>query len=216
MLPRHTSLANGTSPGPASPPQTPAHRAEQHAGGFKFGVPGPQFLEFLGPGGQSVAKGDPLPTLDVQPSHAQPADLPAARAVADAIWLSLFAAYEAAFQAAIHRMESIGGERVPVDFSAFCEIAMLLYNSAFVAERYSGIRAFIESSAVRIPLDHSCLAHDSAEPTIECMLKGISRAAGWGICDKGTGRIRFSDGTCNCSHYRTGHALQRCRCLPGK
>ena len=84
-------------------------------------------------------------------------------------------------------MAGIGGECVPVDFSAFCEIAMLLYNSAFVAERYSGIRAFVESSVVRIQLYHGCLAHDSAQPSVECMAKGLLLAAGGGICDKGTG-----------------------------
>lgn len=39
----------------------------------------------------------------------------------------------------------MNGELVAVDFGPFCEIAELLYNSAFVAERYAGIRSFIDS-----------------------------------------------------------------------
>lgn len=55
------------------------------------------------------------------------------------------AVYWRAFQEAIERAESLNGELVPVDFGPFCEIAELLYNSAFVAERYAGIRSFIDS-----------------------------------------------------------------------
>lgn len=54
------------------------------------------------------------------------------------------AVYRQAFQEAIERAESLNGELVPVDFGPFCEVAELLYNSAFVAERYAGIRSFID------------------------------------------------------------------------
>lgn len=54
------------------------------------------------------------------------------------------AASRAAFAAAAARLESIGGQRVEVDFSPFAEAAALLYQSSFVAERYSGIRAFLD------------------------------------------------------------------------
>lgn len=46
-------------------------------------------------------------------------------------------------------MESLNGELVSVDFTPFCDIAQLLYNSAFVAERYAGIRGFINSKKVQ-------------------------------------------------------------------
>ncbi len=46
----------------------------------------------------------------------------------------------------MERTKSLNGELVEVDFAPFCEIAALLYNSAFVAERYAGIRAFVDAN----------------------------------------------------------------------
>jgi hypothetical protein len=57
---------------------------------------------------------------------------------------AMAAASRAAFAAAAARLESIGGQRVEIDFSPFAEAAALLYQSSFVAERYSGIRAFLD------------------------------------------------------------------------
>lgn len=56
-------------------------------------------------------------------------------------------AYDAAFSEAVERTKSLNGEVVEVNFAPFCEIAALLYNSAFVAERYAGIRAFVDAKA---------------------------------------------------------------------
>ena len=46
-------------------------------------------------------------------------------------------------------MEGLGGQRVSVDMSSFAAAAKLLYESALVAERYSGIRSFLEQGQVR-------------------------------------------------------------------
>ena len=46
----------------------------------------------------------------------------------------------------------MGGQRVSINFSPFEEVARLLYESAFIAERYSGIRTFLEEPHVRLPL----------------------------------------------------------------
>jgi len=52
---------------------------------------------------------------------------------------------QAAWAAAVARLESLGGRPVPdFDFAPFAETAVLLYGAAFVAERYAGIRAFLE------------------------------------------------------------------------
>lgn len=48
------------------------------------------------------------------------------------------------FAAAAARLEAIGGRRVELDFAPFAAVAAMLYQSSFVAERYSGIRAFLE------------------------------------------------------------------------
>ena len=59
--------------------------------------------------------------------------------------MKLCAVYRQAFEEAVERVRSLNGQLVPMDFAPFCEIAQLLYNSAFVAERYAGIRGFIDS-----------------------------------------------------------------------
>lgn len=50
----------------------------------------------------------------------------------------------ALFEAAIARLESLGGTRVELDFGPFLETASLLYGGPWVAERYHAIRDFIE------------------------------------------------------------------------
>ncbi|PSC69624.1 allophanate hydrolase [Micractinium conductrix] len=56
------------------------------------------------------------------------------------------AAMEAAWQEAVARLEALGGVRVPdLDFAPFAATAVLLYGAAFVAERYAGIKAFLEA-----------------------------------------------------------------------
>lgn len=53
---------------------------------------------------------------------------------------------EAAWQEAVARLEALGGVRVPdLDFAPFAATAVLLYGAAFVAERYAGIKAFLEA-----------------------------------------------------------------------
>ena len=48
------------------------------------------------------------------------------------------------FVEACERMQAIGGQLVQISFEPFAETARLLYTSAFMAERYAGIRTFIE------------------------------------------------------------------------
>jgi allophanate hydrolase len=51
----------------------------------------------------------------------------------------------ALYQAAVEHLKSIGGKAVEIDFSKFVETARLLYEGPWVAERYAGIKDFIES-----------------------------------------------------------------------
>ncbi|GBF99242.1 allophanate hydrolase [Raphidocelis subcapitata] len=53
------------------------------------------------------------------------------------------------FAAAAARLEAIGGVRVDVDFAPFAAIAAMLYQSSFVAERYSGLRAFLDAGGAQ-------------------------------------------------------------------
>ncbi|PRE45480.1 allophanate hydrolase [Burkholderia multivorans] len=49
---------------------------------------------------------------------------------------------EKAFKAAVAHIEALGATCVPVDFSVFDEVTALLYDGAWVAERYAAIRDF--------------------------------------------------------------------------
>ena len=61
----------------------------------------------------------------------------------------LSAEYKELFQEAIKSLKSQGGQQEEeLDFSPFAATAKLLYESAFVAERYSGIRAFLDKDKV--------------------------------------------------------------------
>ena len=53
----------------------------------------------------------------------------------------------AAFDAAIVRMQTMGGTPVPFDYRPFAQAAALLYESALVAERYAAIRGFFDAHA---------------------------------------------------------------------
>ena len=77
--------------------------------GFLFAMPEEKYLQFEGPGGDSVAS----------------------------------SMYDS-FKKARENLESIGGTMVQIDFEPFKKIALLLYEGAFVAERYQGIREFLE------------------------------------------------------------------------
>lgn len=54
-------------------------------------------------------------------------------------------ASSALFESAAAQLEKLGGSRVSVDFAPFAEVAAALYGGAFVAERYAGIRAFLDA-----------------------------------------------------------------------
>ncbi len=52
---------------------------------------------------------------------------------------------ERLFDQAVTKLEQLGGRKVMVDFAPFLETARLLYEGAWVAERYLAIRDFIEA-----------------------------------------------------------------------
>lgn len=52
---------------------------------------------------------------------------------------------ERIFREGVARLESLGGEAVPIDFAPFIDTAKLLYGGPWVAERYQAIRAFIDA-----------------------------------------------------------------------
>jgi allophanate hydrolase len=52
--------------------------------------------------------------------------------------------YARLFNEAVARIESLGGQRVEIDFAPFRAAAKLLYEGAFIAERYVAVGEFIE------------------------------------------------------------------------
>jgi allophanate hydrolase len=55
--------------------------------------------------------------------------------------------YARLFAASIAHLESLGGQRVEVDFEPFLQAARLLYEGPWVAERYAGIAEFIANNS---------------------------------------------------------------------
>jgi allophanate hydrolase len=144
---------------------------------FRFAVPGPEFLDWDGAGecisvqlGQGLMTG---PWVAEGGIHACPGSVlcTAARwttvhrgcdgtnqsCLAHA-WVLLLCgpapggpemagASAKEFTAAAARLQSIGGQLIKVDFKPFADIAAMLYQSSFVAERYSGLHAFLDSGA---------------------------------------------------------------------
>ena len=68
-----------------------------------------------------------------------------------------------AFNAAVDKLEGLGGRPIGVDFSVFLEAAALLYEGPWVAERLAAIRPFFES--------HS----DQVHPVVRKIIEGASR-----------------------------------------
>lgn len=107
----------------------------------------------------------------------------------------------AAFAAAIARMKSCGGSLVEVDFTPFAEAAALLYQSSFVAERYSGIRAFLdrkqqtaagpEGSLVQ---QRELLSDQRLLPVTRTIIAGAGASRGWS-CTK-YNRVHAAPGQC--------------------
>jgi len=54
--------------------------------------------------------------------------------------------YARLFVEAIARLESLGGQRIEIDFAPFRTAAKLLYEGAFIAERYVAVGDFIDSN----------------------------------------------------------------------
>lgn len=63
------------------------------------------------------------------------------------------AEYQELFAEAARKLQQQGGQQVDIDFSPFAATAKLLYESAFVAERYSGIRDFLDNDKVQLLTD---------------------------------------------------------------
>lgn len=62
---------------------------------------------------------------------------------------------ERLFDQAIAKLEQIGGRKLTIDFAHFLEAARLLYEGAWVAERYLAIRDFIEAKPQALfPVTH--------------------------------------------------------------
>ncbi|KAI7838879.1 hypothetical protein COHA_007345 [Chlorella ohadii] len=79
----------------------------------------------------------------------------------------------AAMAQAVERLAALGGQQVSdFDFAPFAETAVLLYGAAFVAERYAGIRQFLEACPGSKPPQPPALASLHGD---ERLLKVIRR-----------------------------------------
>ncbi|KAK9835411.1 hypothetical protein WJX81_007895 [Elliptochloris bilobata] len=122
--------------------------AEPVEAAFRFAVPGPDHIDFSGPGGDSFVQG-----------------------------------YKALFEEAAGRLEALGGQRVPINFAPMAEVARLLYESAFVAERYSGIRSFLEKPFGKMPTPEQIMADGRMERVTAAILSGAPRFSAADVYD---------------------------------
>jgi hypothetical protein len=141
--------------------------------GFRFGVPGPEFMEWAGAGGVEMA-----------------------------------AQSQAHFEAACVKLKGAGGQQVKIDFAPFAAVAALLYQSSFVAERYSGLRAFLDAggegraAAPEAALQQQRqLGSDSRLlPVTRAIIAGAGeagdRAGGGGVGGRGLEIVRGMFATC--------------------
>ncbi len=90
---------------------------------------------------------------------------------------------EAQFAEAVARLTSMGGEQaLDFDFSPLADTAVLLYGAAFVAERYAGIRAFLEARAVGLePPELADLSIDTRLLKV-CLLASVAPSLCVGGC----------------------------------
>ncbi|MDX1824106.1 MAG: allophanate hydrolase, partial [Thiohalomonadales bacterium] len=63
------------------------------------------------------------------------------------------------FSAAVQKLESLGGEKVEIDFAPFLDAARLLYEGPWVTERYVAIETFMQEQPEAVfPVTHEIIA----------------------------------------------------------
>jgi allophanate hydrolase len=76
--------------------------------------------------------------------------------------------YARLFAASIERLAALGGRCVEVDFRPFQEVARLLYEGPWVAERYAAIAKFIESKPTALhPITRQIISHGAQRTSVE-------------------------------------------------
>jgi allophanate hydrolase len=122
-------------------------------------------------------------------SRSWPADAPLAApaqpviAVPDAAQLiGLDPAWLAAFEATSRRLEQAGARLVPIDLGPFLAAARLLYEGAFVAERYAAVGEFVSAHPA------------SVDPTVRWIIAAAGQipAHRWASDLERLGRLRFA------------------------
>ncbi|GAB4814951.1 hypothetical protein N2152v2_001997 [Parachlorella kessleri] len=100
-------------------------------------------------------------------------------------------AMEQQMAAAAERLQALGGQQVDIDFAPFAEAAALLYGAPFVAERYAGIRAFLEGSGAPPPGSTVDILPD--ERLLKVIRAIISRTSRFSAADVFAGLQRLSE-----------------------
>ena len=73
------------------------------------------------------------------------------------------------FAAALGRIEALGGKPVEIDFAPFLEVARLLYEGPWVAERYVAIREFIDARPEALfPVTRQIISGGASRSAAEC------------------------------------------------
>ena len=85
--------------------------------------------------------------------------------------------YANLFEAAVARLETLGGECVQMDFAPFFDAARLLYDGPWLAERYLAIRDFIESQPEALHPVTRAIIESGRAPTAADAFEAMYRLA---------------------------------------
>lgn len=90
---------------------------------------------------------------------------------------------EALFDEAVSKLESLGGTKVTIDFSAFLEAALLLYEGPWVSERFAAIEDFLTRNPGSLhPVTHKIISGGGTPRAVDAFraqyrLKELKRRA---------------------------------------
>jgi len=88
------------------------------------------------------------------------------------------AEYARLFDAALLRLESLGGSRVEIDFAPFLDAARLLYEGPWVAERYAAVGRFMEAHQTAVfPATAQIIAGGKRATAVEAFEAGYQLRA---------------------------------------
>ena len=124
----------------------------------------------------------------------------------------------AAFSQDVRLAQSLGARIVEFDFEPFAEVARMLYDGPWVAERYAAVKPLIETNPGGLPSGHPRDHRERAEVRRRCGLRGILSARRLGSGERaasGRNSTRWSFRRCRASIPSPRSRPIPCGSIPG-